>query len=140
MQYTIVVKTGCTPKNQTNIYRLHKLIKQMPFLLLKCHSTKKPCCLRSKWNHSALFCINCLHIMIPEHKNTNLNFLWKALSFLHLWVAKTAIAHCFIFVLSILHLMVVGMTTFSRRHGDFIEWEKLHLSAVLTKGCQIYSS
>ena len=117
MQYTILVKTGCSPKNQTNIYRLHKLIKQMPFLLLKGHSTKKPCCLRSKWNHSALFCINCLHIMIPEHKNTNLNFLCKALSFLHLWVAKTAIAHCFIFVLSILHLMVVFMTTFTRRYG-----------------------
>ena len=117
MQYTIVVKTGCTPKNQTNIYRLHKLIKQMPFLLLKGHSTKKPCCLRSKWNHSALFCINCLHLMIPEHKNTNLNFLGKGLSFIHLWVAKTVIAHCFIFVLSILHLMVVFMTTFTRRYG-----------------------
>ena len=115
-------------------------MKQMPFLRLKGYSRKKSCCFRSKWNHSALFCTNCLHLMIPEYRNTNINFLGKALSFLHLSVAKTAIAYFSTFVLSILHLMVVGMTTFSRRHGDFIEWVKLHLSAVLTQGCQIYSS
>ena len=114
-------------------------MKQMPFLRLKGYSRKKSCCFRSKWNHSALFCTNCLHLMIPEYENTNINFLGKTLSFLHLSVAKTAIAHCSSFLLSILHLMAVGMTTFSRRNVDFIEWEKLHLSAVLTQGCQIYS-
>ena len=76
--------------------------------------------------------------MIPEYRNTNINFLGKALSFLHLSVAKTTIAHCFTFVLSILHLMVMGMTTFSRRHGDFIV--RKITSVVLTQGCQIYSS
>ena len=133
-------KPDVLPRTKPTCTDFINSMKQMPFLRLKGYSRKKSCCFRSKWNHSALFCTNCLHLMIPEYRNTNINFLGKALSFLHLSVAKTAIAHCSIFVLSILHLMVVGMTTFSRRHGDFIEWEKLHLSAVLTQGCQKYSS
>ena len=114
-------KPDVLPRTKPTCTDLINSMKQMPFLRLKGYSRKKSCCFRSKWNHSALFCTNCLHLMIPEYKNTNINFLGKALSFLHLSVAKTAIAHCSTFVLSILHLMVVGMTTFSRRHGDFIE-------------------
>ena len=133
-------KPDVLPRTKPTCTDFINSMKEMPFLRLKGYSRKKSCCFRSKWNHSALFCTNCLHLMTPEYRNKNINFLGKALSFLHLSVAKTAIAHCSTFVLSILHLMVVGMTTFSRRHGDYIEWKKLHLSAVLTQGCQIYSS
>ena len=124
-------KPDVLPRTKPTCTDFINSMKQMPFLCLKGYSRKKSCCFRSKWNHSALFCTNCLHLMILEYRNTNINFLGKALSFLHLSVAKTAIAHCSTFVLSILHLMVVGMTTFSRRHGDFIEWEKLHLIQLL---------
>ena len=110
-------KPDVLPRTKPTCTDFINSVKQMPFVLLKGYSRKNSCCFRSKWNHSALFCTNCLHLMIPEYRNTNINFLGKALSFLHLSVAKTAIAHCSTFVLSILHLMVVGMTTFSRRHG-----------------------
>ena len=141
MQDIIVVKIRCTPKNQTNMYRLHKLHEtdaiSSPQRLFK----KEILLFQIKMeSFSPFFCTNCLHLMIPEYRNTNINFLGKALSFLHLSVAKTAITYFSTFVLSILHPMVVGITTFSRRHGDYIEWKKLHLSAVLTQGCQIYSS
>ena len=113
-------KPDVLPRTKPTCTDFINSMKQMPFLRLKGYSRKKSCCFRSKWNHSALFCTNCLHLMIPEYRNTNINFLGKALSFLHLSVAKTAIAHCSTFVLSILHLMVVGMTTFSRRHLSLI--------------------
>ena len=110
-------KPDVLPRTKPTCTDFINSMKQMPFLRLKGYSRKKSCCFRSKWNHSALFCTNCLHLMIPECKNTNINFLGKALSFLHLSVAKTAIAHCSTFVLSILHLMVVGMTTFIEDKG-----------------------
>ena len=114
-------KPDVLPRTKPTCIDFINSMKQMPFLRLKSSSRKKSCCFRSKWNHSALFCTNCLHLMIPEYRNTNINFLGKALSFIHLSVAKTAIAYCSTFVLSILHLMIVGMTTFSRRHGDYFE-------------------